>query len=111
MSVKITEKAALEVVSIVAEKQIVNPILRVGINGGGCSGFEYSLDFEKEGFVPSKMDTVYEQHGVKFVVDKKSDLYLDGTTIDFKDGINERGFAFENPNAVKSCGCGKSFQA
>ena len=57
------------------------------------------------------MDTVYEQHGVKVVVDKKSDLYLDGTTIDFKDNLNERGFAFENPNAVKSCGCGKSFQA
>ena len=111
MSVKITEKAALEVVSIVAEKQIVNPILRVGINGGGCSGFEYSLNFEKDDFVPSDMDTVYEQHGVKFVVDKKSDLYLDGTTIDFKDSLNERGFAFENPNAVKSCGCGKSFQA
>ena len=71
MSVKITEKAALEVASIVSEQQMVNPILRVGINGGGCSGFEYSLNFEKDDFVPSDMDTVYEQHGVKFVVDKK----------------------------------------
>jgi iron-sulfur cluster assembly protein len=111
MSVKITEKAALEVISIVTEKKISNPVLRVGINGGGCSGFEYTLNFELEGFVPSNMDSVYEQHGVKVVVDKKSDLYLDGTTIDFKDNLNERGFAFENPNAVKSCGCGKSFQA
>ena len=111
MSVNITEKAAKEVMSVVEKQKMSNPILRVGINGGGCSGFEYSLNFEKDDFVPSDMDTVYEQHGVKFVVDKKSDLYLDGTTIDFKDGINERGFAFENPNAVKSCGCGKSFQA
>ena len=111
MSVKITEKAAKEVIAVVESQKIAEPIIRVGINGGGCSGFEYSLNFEKEDFVPSKMDTVYEQHGVKLVVDKKSDLYLDGTTIDFKDNLNERGFAFENPNAVKSCGCGKSFQA
>ena len=94
MSVNITEKAANAILDVVEKQKMSNPILRVGINGGGCSGFEYTLNFEKEDFVPSKMDTVYEQHGVKFVVDKKSDLYLDG-----------------NPNAVKSCGCGKSFQA
>jgi len=111
MSVKITEKAANAILDVVEKQKMSNPILRVGINGGGCSGFEYTINFEKEDFVPSKMDTVYEQHGVKFVVDTKSDLYLDGTTIDFKDNLNEHGFVFENPNAVKSCGCGKSFQA
>jgi len=83
--------------------------LRVGVTGGGCSGFSYSLGFDKA--FDEAADSKTEQHGVTVVVDKKSSLYLDGTTLDFHDGIEKRGFTFDNPNAVKSCGCGSSFQA
>ena len=84
-------------------------VLRVGVAGGGCSGFQYSLGFDTQ-FDP-KADTKTDQHGVSVVVDKKSDLFLDGTTLDFHEGIDKRGFTFNNPNASKSCGCGSSFQA
>jgi iron-sulfur cluster assembly protein len=79
------------------------------VRGGGCSGFSYSLGFDQT--FDAQADTKYDQHGVPLVVDKKSALYLDGTTVDFYDGIERRGFTFDNPNAVKSCGCGSSFQA
>jgi iron-sulfur cluster assembly protein len=79
------------------------------VTGGGCSGFMYKLAFDQEYDVVK--DAKYEQHGVAIVIDKKSALYLDGTTVDFYDGLDKRGFTFENPNAVKSCGCGSSFQA
>ena len=69
----------------------------------------YKLAFDKD-FDEAK-DTRYDQHGVPLVVDKKSALYLDGTTVDFYEGLDKRGFTFDNPNAVKSCGCGSSFQA
>jgi len=110
MSVMLTEKAASEVKKII-ESQNLGPatLLRVGVAGGGCSGFSYSLGFDNT-FDP-KSDTRSEQHGVAVVVDRKSDLYLDGTTLDFHEGIDKRGFTFDNPNAKKSCGCGSSFQA
>ena len=84
-------------------------LLRVGVTGGGCSGFSYALGFDKS--FDDKADSKYDCHGVTVVVDKKSALYLDGTTVDFYDGLEKRGFTFENPNAVKTCGCGSSFQA
>ena len=84
-------------------------VLRVGVTGGGCSGFSYALAFDKA--YDEKPDSRYDCHGVPVVVDRKSALYLDGTTVDFHDGIDKRGFVFNNPNAVKSCGCGSSFQA
>jgi iron-sulfur cluster assembly protein len=110
MAIKLTEKAAQEVKKIIQEQKFEEAtLLRVGVTGGGCSGFSYALGFDTN--FDEKADSKYDQHGVKVVVDKKSSLYLDGTTIDFYDGIEKRGFTFENPNAVKSCGCGSSFQA
>ena len=110
MGVMLTEKAAAEVKRILQDNQMEEgTVLRVGVTGGGCSGFSYALGFDK-GY-DENVDTRYDCHGVAMVVDKKSALFLDGTTVDFYDGIEKRGFTFENPNAVKSCGCGSSFQA
>ena len=110
MSVILTERAAQEVKRIVEQQELEEgAVLRVGVTGGGCSGFSYALGFDT-GY-DEKADSKYDCHGVDVVVDKKSALYLDGTTIDFYDGIEKRGFTFDNPSAVKSCGCGSSFQA
>ena len=111
MGVMLSERAAVEVRKVF-EDQKFDPesfFLRVGITAGGCSGFNYSLQFDQE-FDATK-DAKSEQHGVTVVVDKKSALYLDGTAVDFYEGLDKRGFTFENPNAVKTCGCGHSFQA
>src|SRR3990172_10030417 len=108
MAVVLTEKAAKEVKRIIEEQKLpAETVLRVGVAGGGCSGFQYSLGFDNA--VDQKADQVAEHHGIKLVVDKKSSLYLDGTELDFHDGLEKRGFVFNNPNAVKSCGCGSSF--
>ena len=110
MGIQITERAANEVKRVMTEQKFdAETMLRVGINAGGCSGFSYSLGFDKS--YDAKADAKIEQHGVTVVVDRKSALYLDGTTVDFYEGIDRRGFTFDNPNAVKSCGCGSSFQA
>jgi iron-sulfur cluster assembly protein len=109
MSVVLTEKAAAEVKRIMESQKFEDHFLRVGVTGGGCSGFSYSLGFAKD--FDEKADSRTEFFGVPVVVDKKSALYLDGTTVDFYEGIDRRGFTFDNPNAVKSCGCGSSFQA
>ena len=110
MAVSITEKAAAEVVKVKSDQKLEeSTFLRVGVAGGGCSGFSYSLKFESK--FDESIDNRYTHHGVDVVVDKKSALYLDGTIIDWYDGLDRRGFTFENPNAVKSCGCGSSFQA
>lgn len=109
MSIVLTEKAAHEVKRIMEAQKYEDHVLRVGVAGGGCSGFSYALGFAKD--YDEAVDSKYEFHGVPVVVDKKSALYLDGTTVDFYEGIDRRGFTFDNPNAVKSCGCGSSFQA
>jgi len=110
MSVTLTERAAAEIKKICVDQKLdENTFVRMGISAGGCSGFSYSFGFDHE--FDDKTDHRTEQHGVAVVVDRKSDLYLDGTTIDFYEGLDKRGFMFENPNAVKSCGCGSSFQA
>jgi iron-sulfur cluster assembly protein len=109
MSVVLTEKAAAEVKRIMEAQKFQDRVLRVGVAGGGCSGFSYSLNFAED--YDEKVDSKYEFHGVPVVVDKKSALYLDGTTVDFYEGIDKRGFTFDNPQAVKTCGCGSSFQA
>ena len=110
MSIVLTENAVKEVKRIIEAQNIEEKMfLRVGVTGGGCSGFSYALGFADN--YDEKVDSKYEFHGVPVVVDKKSDLYLDGTTLDFFEGIEKRGFTFDNPNAVKSCGCGSSFQA
>jgi len=80
--------------------------LRVGVVGGGCSGLSYKLDFDNE---TKPMDQVFEDNGVKLVTDLKSFLYLVNTMLDFSDGLNGKGFFFNNPNASRTCGCGESF--
>jgi iron-sulfur cluster assembly accessory protein len=110
MSVKITESAAREFKKVIVEQQMPDTIaLRVGVKGGGCSGFEYQLEFDNK--VSEDADLLVEMHGVRVAVDKKSALYLDGTEIDFHESLDKRGFVFNNPNATKSCGCGSSFSA
>jgi iron-sulfur cluster assembly accessory protein len=110
MAITLTERAATEVQRIIGEQKLEDgTLLRVGVTGGGCSGFSYALGFDKE--YDEKADSRSTQHGVDVIVDRKSALYLDGTTVDFYDGLEKRGFTFDNPNAVKSCGCGSSFQA
>jgi iron-sulfur cluster assembly protein len=110
MAVTLTEKAAAEVKRIMQDQKLgAETLLRVGVVGGGCSGFSYSLGFDTN--FDERVDSKYTFHGVDVVVDKKSALYLDGTTVDFYDGLEKRGFTFDNPNAVKSCGCGSSFSA
>ena len=110
MSITLTERAATEVKRILEEQKYEEgTFLRVGVTGGGCSGFSYALGFDKA--FDEAADSKVDQHGITMVVDKKSALYLDGTAVDFYEGLEKRGFTFENPNAVKSCGCGSSFQA
>ena len=110
MSIILTEGAATEAKKIFEEQKLGSEsfFLRVGITAGGCSGFNYSLEFDKE--YDTTKDSKSEQHGVTVIVDKKSALYLDGTSVDFYADLDKRGFTFENPNAVKTCGCGHSFQ-
>ncbi len=110
MSVTITEKAVTEMKRVLTEQKLSeDTVLRVGVAGGGCSGFEYRLGFDDK--TDEGSDELSEQHGITIAVDKKSALFLEGTTVDFYDGIEKRGFTFNNPNAVKSCGCGSSFSA
>ena len=80
--------------------------LRVGVKGGGCSGLSYALDFDN---VLNEGDEIIEDNGIKIVCDKKSLLYLFGTELEFSDGLNGKGFEFNNPNASRTCGCGQSF--
>jgi len=109
-AVTITEKAAAEINRIIEEQELdaAKVHLRVGVKGGGCSGFNYILDLTES---VRETDEVMEQHGVRVVCDPKSALYLHGTTVDFKDEIMGRGFVFQNPNATATCGCGSSFSA
>jgi iron-sulfur cluster assembly protein len=108
MSVSLTEKAAAEVQKIITEQNLPEgTVLRVGVQGGGCSGFAYSLNFDTS---TSDRDRVVDIHGIKLAVDKKFDPYLDGTVVDFYEGLEKRGFVFNNPNVAKTCGCGSSFQ-
>lgn len=110
MSISLTEAAANEIRRVMDEQDRPElKYVRVGVVGGGCSGFQYSFDFTNAW--DQAKDLFTEQHGVGVVVDKKSDLFLDGTTIDFYSGLDKRGFTFNNPNARNSCGCGSSFSA
>ena len=88
------------------ENKPLDTFIRVGVEGGGCSGLSYKLEFDnqlKEG------DQQFEDKGIKIVVDKKSFLYLIGTELDYSGGLNGKGFVFVNPNASRTCGCGESF--
>lgn len=108
--VTMTERAAEEVRRVMEQQQFgEETCLRVRIVAGGCSGFEYNLALDSK--IDEMQDDLEEQHGVRLVVDKKSSLYLEGTTLDYYDGLDRRGFHFDNPNATRTCGCGSSFQA
>jgi iron-sulfur cluster assembly protein len=110
MSIILTEKAASAIKKIVTENQMPeNTRLRVGVKGGGCSGFSYMLDLPEE--PTGESDEELDSQGVKILCDSKSLLYLAGTEIDYKDEVMGSGFVFKNPNATSTCGCGSSFQA
>jgi len=105
--ITLTPSAAQEVKRLVEKEQKPNLGLRIGVKGGGCSGMTYVLAIEEA--APKQYDTVFEQDGIKVLIDAKSHLYLDGTTIDFKSSLMGGAFEFQNPLAKKSCGCGTSF--
>lgn len=105
--ITLTASAAGHVKQLIEKEQKPNLGLRVGVKGGGCSGLTYVLSIDEA--TPKQFDTVFEQEGLKIIVDAKSQLYLDGTTIDYKSALTGGGFEFNNPLAKKSCGCGTSF--
>jgi iron-sulfur cluster assembly protein len=105
----VSDKAVAKVRQLMEEAEVVGKsdyFLRVGVVGGGCSGLSYKMDFDNE-IKPA--DQVFEDKGLKIVTDLKSFLYLVNTELDFSDGLNGKGFYFNNPNASRSCGCGESF--
>lgn len=108
-SIYISDKARTKVDQLMQEAGLAASdgyFLRVGVVGGGCSGLSYQMDFDNE---VKPMDQVFEHNGIKLVTDLKSFLYLVNTELDFSDGLNGKGFYFNNPNASRSCGCGESF--
>src|SRR5688572_10628034 len=111
MAISLSEAAATEIKKIIKEQGLpeAETRLRVGVKGGGCSGFSYMLDLTEE--PKGESDEELDSHGVKILCDMKSYLYLNGVEIDFKDEVMGRGFVFKNPNATSTCGCGSSFQA
>jgi iron-sulfur cluster assembly protein len=105
--ITITEKAKKEILRIMQSNNIPENFgLRVGVKGGGCSGLTYTLNFDGD---QRPGDTIIESENIKLFVDGKSLFYLMGTQLDYSDGLNGRGFVFNNPNAAKTCGCGESF--
>ena len=111
MAITLTELAAKQIKDIIQQQNLPadQTRLRVGVKGGGCSGFSYMLDLTEES--AAETDEEMESHGVPILIDSKSLLYLDGTEIDFKEDVMQSGFVFKNPNATSTCGCGSSFQA
>lgn len=105
--ITISDKAKEKIFEIrKLENHTTNHNIRVSVKGGGCSGLMYDLNFDSS---IAEKDQVFEDKGIKILVDKKSLLYLLGTTLDFSDGLNGKGFQFVNPNATRTCGCGESF--
>jgi iron-sulfur cluster assembly protein len=105
--VQISEKAKEKILEIRSKEGYSdNHNIRVAVKGGGCSGLMYDLAFDAK---IEEKDKIFEDQGIKILVDKKSLLYLLGTTLDFSDGLNGKGFQFINPNASRTCGCGESF--
>ncbi len=108
--ITVTEKAAKRIRELLEKEGIPADVggLRLGVQGGGCSGLTYAMRLEKQ---PRPSDKVFVQDNIRVFVDPKSYLYLAGTVLDFKDDLMQQGFVFQNPNASKSCGCGTSFSA
>ena len=108
MPIELTEKAVSKVKEIMAQQDPAPLGLRVGVAGGGCSGFSYQMNFENQ---TNGVDKVYEFDGLKVFVDQASMIYIDGTKIDYVETLEGAGFKFDNPNARTTCGCGSSFSA
>ena len=106
--ISLTDKAVEKVREILNNDKKQDHALRIGVKGGGCSGFSYTLDIDK---IFTESDQVFEEKGIKIVVDAKSFIYLSGTQVDYVENLSGSGFSFSNPNATRTCGCGSSFQA
>ncbi len=105
--VTITDKAISEIKKIITDNNLDDTYaLRMGVKGGGCSGFSYLLAFDNN---IKENDTLHQAGDIKVVIDNKSLQYLNGIVLDFSDGLQGKGFVFNNPNATKTCGCGNSF--
>jgi iron-sulfur cluster assembly protein len=105
--ITVTERAKQKAIELIAnENRPADSFIRVGVEGGGCSGLTYKLEFDNQ---LKADDKVFEDKGMKIVCDRKSFLYLVGTELEFSDGLNGKGFVFINPNASRTCGCGESF--
>ena len=106
LTIHITEKAAQHIRKFAEQAGKSASVLRVGVKGGGCSGLTYMLDLAD---TPGDNDKVIQEHGLTLCVDKKSYVFLAGTILEYSDGLNGKGFVFNNPNAKTTCGCGTSF--
>ena len=105
--ITVTENAKNHALNLMKEEnRPADSFIRVGVEGGGCSGLSYKLEFDN---VKKDGDQMFEDKGVKIVVDRKSFLYLVGTELEYTGGLNGKGFVFNNPNASRTCGCGESF--
>ncbi|MFC1475902.1 HesB/IscA family protein [Candidatus Zixiibacteriota bacterium] len=106
--ITLTESAAREINRLQKEQDREGQYLRISVQGGGCSGLMYNMNFDEQ---VGEFDKVFDINGIKVVIDMKSALYLKGTTLNFTTDLTGGGFKFENPNASRSCGCGASFSA
>jgi iron-sulfur cluster assembly protein len=106
--IKVSETAKQRVAMLMTEEgyDATKDYVRVGVKSGGCSGLSYELNFDNK---VSETDKIFEDNAVRIIVDKKSFLYLVGTTLEYSGGLNGKGFVFNNPNAQRTCGCGESF--
>ena len=104
--INISNSAKNRLIHLLDKDDSSNKFVRVGVESGGCSGLSYKLDFDNK---QNDEDELIEDNGIKLLVNKKSFLYLVGTTLEFSDGLNGKGFVFNNPNASRTCGCGESF--
>lgn len=106
--IKVSEEAKTKIAALMSEEgyNVAQHYVRVGVKSGGCSGLSYELNFDQQ---EQDNDKVFEDNGVKIVVNKSSFLYLVGTTLEYSGGLNGKGFVFNNPNAQRTCGCGESF--
>jgi iron-sulfur cluster assembly protein len=106
--ISVTDAAVQKIKTLITENEKELDGLRMAVKGGGCSGFQYDLEFADRS---DELDHVFETKGVKIFIDMKSSLYLNGVTLDYQDGLMGSGFKIENPNARTTCGCGESFSA
>src|SRR3990170_319842 len=105
--ITVSENAKQKALALMKEEnKPADTFIRVGVESGGCSGLSYKIEFDNQ---LKEADQIFEDEGIKIVVDKKSFLYLIGTELDFSGGLNGKGFQFKNPNVSRTCGCGESF--